>query len=170
MARKNYKDRKIYFAEWHLKNKVRRNKEAAERYQNNRSAVLEKQAKRRINKKEQIVAYNAGYYIDNREEILTKQTIYRQENPEVQADYSLRKRYKITLKQKKELLEKQGGCCEGCTNRLLVEKGNKCCVDHDHLTGKIRGILCRECNLALGYAKDNPETLRRLADYLERNK
>ena len=43
--------------------------------------------------------------------------------------------------------------------------------DHDHATGKrigkFRGWLCVGCNSALGYAKDNPETLRRLADYIE---
>ena len=41
-------------------------------------------------------------------------------------------------------------------------------VDHDHDTGRIRGVLCDRCNLALGYLRDNPDLLRRAADYLER--
>ena len=41
------------------------------------------------------------------------------------------------------------------------------CFDHDHKTGKFRGWLCSHCNHALGYARDNPELLRKLAEYLE---
>ena len=40
-------------------------------------------------------------------------------------------------------------------------------VDHDHETGKVRGLLCNGCNIAIGYAKDSPETLRRMAAYIE---
>lgn len=40
--------------------------------------------------------------------------------------------------------------------------------DHNHKTGAFRAYICSPCNLALGHAKDNPTTLRRLADYLER--
>ena len=41
-------------------------------------------------------------------------------------------------------------------------------VDHDHDTGRIRGVLCDRCNRALWYLRDNPDLLRRAADYLER--
>ena len=40
--------------------------------------------------------------------------------------------------------------------------------DHNHQTGSFRGWICNSCNIALGMVKDNPETLRRLAAYLER--
>lgn len=42
------------------------------------------------------------------------------------------------------------------------------CVDHNHATGATRGTLCRTCNLAVGWVKDDPTRLRALADYLER--
>lgn len=42
----------------------------------------------------------------------------------------------------------------------------KLCVDHDHKTGKIRGILCNDCNLALGYLRDNKRLMLRAIDYL----
>jgi len=42
------------------------------------------------------------------------------------------------------------------------------CFDHCHKTGRFRGWLCTGCNTALGMAKDNPETLRKLANYLEK--
>lgn len=41
-------------------------------------------------------------------------------------------------------------------------------VDHCHKTGKIRGLLCTNCNLMLGKAKDSPEILRKAAEYLEK--
>jgi hypothetical protein len=42
--------------------------------------------------------------------------------------------------------------------------------DHDHATGKIRGLLCARCNMAIGLFKDNPVFLRSAIEYLERNK
>lgn len=44
---------------------------------------------------------------------------------------------------------------------------NYICFDHCHTTNKFRGWLCNSCNSALGYARDNPDLLRKLAAYLE---
>ena len=40
-------------------------------------------------------------------------------------------------------------------------------IDHDHVTGTLRRLLCSNCNLAIGNAKDDPDLLRRMADYVE---
>jgi hypothetical protein len=42
------------------------------------------------------------------------------------------------------------------------------CVDHCHTSGRIRGFLCHDCNLAIGKAKDDPNLLRKMAEYLEK--
>jgi hypothetical protein len=42
-------------------------------------------------------------------------------------------------------------------------------IDHDHLSGKIRGVLCKKCNNVLGMARDKPNILRAAASYLERS-
>lgn len=55
----------------------------------------------------------------------------------------------------------QSGRCAGCLEPLVVP-----CLDHCHKTDEYRGLLCATCNSALGFAKDSPDTLRRLADYL----
>lgn len=58
------------------------------------------------------------------------------------------------------LRAKQAERCHACGKAQTF-------VDHDHKTGLVRGLLCRNCNLSLGYAQDCAERLRRLADYLE---
>jgi len=73
--------------------------------------------------------------------------------------------YGITIEQYDELLRAQGGVCAACaappTEKRLLD------VDHDHRTGRVRGLLCRRCNRALGSLRDDPELARKLATYLE---
>jgi hypothetical protein len=79
---------------------------------------------------------------------------------------SLKKRYNITLEQYNELFIKQNGLCAGCDLHASQLRRNLC-VDHDHFTGKIRGLLCDDCNIILGHAKDDMKTLHQLTSYLE---
>lgn len=69
--------------------------------------------------------------------------------------------YGLTEKEWAELLCKQGGKCPIC------EKSAPDHVDHDHKTGKIRGLLCGQCNVALGMLKDSPRAALRAAKYLK---
>jgi len=59
----------------------------------------------------------------------------------------------------------QKGLCCGC--KTLMDMGQKTHMDHCHTTGIFRGLLCSDCNVAIGILRDSPETLRRLAAYLE---
>lgn len=61
-------------------------------------------------------------------------------------------------------LEEQGYLCPACGLDL---KEHQYHLDHHHSTMFVRGVLCRNCNIALGLAKDSPEVLRNLARYLE---
>lgn len=63
----------------------------------------------------------------------------------------------------------QEDTCAGCREGL-VQSAPSTHIDHCHKTGKVRGILCAACNLAIGKIKDCPETLRRLAEYLDISK
>ena len=64
------------------------------------------------------------------------------------------------------LLDSQGGRCAICRTETAGGKGGWH-VDHDHATGRIRGLLCHGCNIALGYFRDDPDRLRAAMAYLE---
>ena len=76
--------------------------------------------------------------------------------------------YGITLTEYNSTLEKQGGGCGICgsvSNKGGI--GKNLCVDHDHDSGEIRGILCASCNLGIGKFNDDVETVKQAVVYLE---
>jgi Recombination endonuclease VII len=70
----------------------------------------------------------------------------------------------VSLEQYEEMLARQNGVCPIC---LLPPKVRRLDLDHDHRTGKVRGLLTHKCNRGLAYFADDPARLRRAADYLE---
>lgn len=83
--------------------------------------------------------------------------------------HNLLNKYGITLIAYETLLAEQGGGCATCGDSQSCEGREYLYVDHDHATGEVRGLLCHNCNFALGYAKDDPDRLIALAAYLVRN-
>jgi hypothetical protein len=73
------------------------------------------------------------------------------------------KQHGMTRGDYEELLAKQDGVCAIC---LSLPK-TRLCIDHDHRTGRVRGLLCKRCNSVLGYVDDGPTLLRRMVRYLE---
>ncbi len=68
------------------------------------------------------------------------------------------------------LLEQQGHRCKLCLkpeSEIVTRNKSKLEVDHDPVTGYVRGLLCGACNSSLGKFRDDPATLRRAADYVE---
>lgn len=74
--------------------------------------------------------------------------------------------YRVSEEDYQTLLELQNSRCAGC-NKHQADMKRKFVVDHDHATGMVRGLLCYGCNAILGQAKDNVQTLRTLAQYVE---
>ena len=70
-------------------------------------------------------------------------------------------KYGITLGDYGEMLKLQEGRCAICSS-----KPDKLCVDHNHTTGKVRGLLCHLCNLGLGSFRDDKELLKCGIEYL----
>ena len=70
----------------------------------------------------------------------------------------------LSYKEYQQLLLRQKGKCKICGG---ISNGKRLSIDHDHQTGKIRGLLCDNCNFGLGWFKDNIEVLKRAISYLE---
>lgn len=78
----------------------------------------------------------------------------------------LKKNYKISLDEYKQLVIDQNHKCAICkTDEVSLPKNLS--VDHDHSTGKVRGLLCQHCNLGLGHFKDNIDLLLEAVKYLK---
>ena len=74
---------------------------------------------------------------------------------------NLKHRYNITLKQREQMYTNQDGCCAICGEAVPY---SKIVTDHNHNTGKIRGLLCRGCNVGMGWF-DNKIFMRGAKDY-----
>ena len=87
----------------------------------------------------------------------------------------LKCRYGITVEEYNKLFERQGGKCAICqiATRAYVS-GNGTThlhVDHDHGTGRVRGLLCNRCNMVLGFLNDgNEEVIGRIISYLKKTR
>jgi len=77
-------------------------------------------------------------------------------------------KYGITRIDYYTLLDSQDNACAICKTKEFGKHGPH--IDHNHITKKVRGILCHQCNLGLGQFKDNIEKLKLAIEYLEKNK
>ena len=78
---------------------------------------------------------------------------------------SLKKNYGITPEDYDLMFAKQQGVCAICS-QPDDEKRQYLCVDHDHATGVVRGLLCHNCNIGLGKFQDDPNLLNKAIWYL----
>ncbi len=106
-----------------------------------------------------------NYYKDIEKSRLLTKTYYRAHINESRS-YHLKRNYGLSLDEKINLFKSQKGLCLGCDFKF--ESVYSAHVDHNHVTKKIRGLLCNTCNRGIGLLKDSPIYLRRLANYLER--
>jgi hypothetical protein len=80
-------------------------------------------------------------------------------------DWRLRQ-YGVTQEEYDLLFKKQKGCCKICGTKKPGHRKNFC-VDHDHETGKVRGLLCSRCNFGIGLFDDDVGVLKKAIRYLE---
>lgn len=125
---------------------------------------------------------------NNKEKINKKCREWNMANPEKRKEISKRdndkrkrkkknsyllKTYGITIEQYDQLFDEQDGICKICSkpeSNLDKRTGLPVmlAVDHDHTTGKIRGLLCANCNMALGLLNDSANLFKKAAHYLEK--
>ena len=102
---------------------------------------------------------------------------YKQKHPDrvKEQDYrrNLKDRFGLTVEQYDEMLRRQGGVCICGTapgaKRLAVDHDWKCCPSKKSCGKCVRGLLCSNCNTALGLLKENKETIAKLLDYMEKH-
>ena len=87
---------------------------------------------------------------------------------------NLKTKYKVDLDWYEKQFKKQDFKCAICETKENIVVGSKnalnFAVDHDHETGKVRGLLCNQCNRALGMFKDNLDVLKKAISYLKKHK
>lgn len=96
----------------------------------------------------------------------------RRANKETYLDKYFQKKYGVTLEWHRQTLEDQGGNCAVCGKPEFVKILGELIslsVDHDHATGKARGLLCTKCNRGLGLFNDNVGLLKAASDYISKH-
>lgn len=91
----------------------------------------------------------------------------RKENydPKRQKNQVLKRFYGINLQEYNKMLKNQQGTCKICNSKPKYKKSLS--VDHCHKTGKVRGLLCGDCNTGLGKFRDNIDSLKNAIKYLK---
>jgi hypothetical protein len=95
----------------------------------------------------------------------------REKVQRLKRDNNLQRYYGISLETYSLLLAAQGGCCAICgSTHSKRPKMPNLVVDHDHKTGRVRGLLCAPCNSALGMFEDSESVLDSAIHYLRRHR
>jgi hypothetical protein len=94
-----------------------------------------------------------------------QQADFKTKNPHYRRERMLQEKYSMSLADYNALFTRQAGVCAVCRQEPDVWHGGLC-VDHDHDTGEVRGLLCDTCNKGIGLLRDNPEYLDAAAAYL----
>lgn len=129
-----------------------KNQESKAKYENkNRDTINENKRNRRALDK----SYQKEYYLRNKDRITERTNIYK-----------LKTMYGITPEIYEQMRIDQNNCCAICSVDFN-EIPRRPDIDHCHRTGKVRALLCWSCNGGLGQYKDDPQLMRKAADYLE---
>ena len=125
--------------------------------------------------KENKKSYDSKYYKEHIEQRRESSKISNSKrSSEYQKNAFIKSKYGITLDQYKVMLILQGEVCAICKQKETRKNRYtgicKLHVDHDHLTGKVRGLLCSKCNFGISAFKDNTDILIEAINYLKTNK
>ena len=151
----------------------------------NPERVKERQKKWREAHREQVRKINRDWYrahqaeqservrldrLANPEKYRQRYRAYKDKHAQHWRSWKLRHEYGIDIEEYDQILEVQRGVCAICHRTGSSKRRTRLVVDHDHETGKVRGLLCDGCNRALGLLKDNADVLRSAAEYVEQRK
>jgi hypothetical protein len=124
----------------------------------------EKRLKWEASHKPEMKEYLADYYKKNRKEALEYYATHR----ERARDRKLKRVFGITLGEFRVLSESQNDLCAICNKKEIIPN-RSLCVDHDHTTGKIRGLLCYKCNVMIGMSNESIQIMENALTYLKKH-
>jgi len=145
----------------------------------NPEMVREKMQRWRENNPEKVIQINAEQYKKHQVKILGhKRKVYNNNpekqrirarqwqlnNPEKHKASKLKSLYGLSVEEHQQLLDDTNGKCPICGKDFSEARA---CVDHDHETGIVRGMICSNCNSAIGLLNENIDVLLNAINYLE---
>ena len=145
-----------YNAEYYQKNKEKLKAAARANYYKNQEAAKARGRRWYHENKDRARVSNRRWYQENRERVLERE---RESSKKTAIT-----RHGITVEEFNDLLLEQNGVCAICESECSVAP--RLSADHDHETGRVRGLLCKTCNSGLGFFKDSPGLLSAATDYL----
>ncbi len=158
---KNKEKRLLAHKKWSENNIDKLKKYSKDYQKNNRSKINEKAVRRRA--EDQLFRkkkndYSKEWRIKNSE----KMAIYKKKS-------ILKNTYGISVKEFDSMINKQKGGCALC-GKSNPRSNNKTglCIDHNHATGKVRGLLCDKCNRGLGLFNEDVDVLKKAIIYLQK--
>lgn len=117
------------------------------------------------------LAKKREHYRKDPAKYIARAKAYREANPRKRslADWAghLRRSYGLTPAQYREMYEQQQGRCAICSCTEAESGRGKFVVDHMHCSGRVRALLCFQCNSGIGFFSESPEALRAAAAYIE---
>lgn len=165
-----------YYKTWYQKNResviAKQKERSKENYKANPQAYKERSARWKAANPERLKELQKAHSLKNAEKIRIRSKDWYANNKQTAAVNARRvklKMYGLTIDQYQSLLESQNHCCAICEKKeALTGKLNRMYVDHCHLSGKARGLLCQKCNAGLGMFGDRPDLLAKAITYLSK--
>ena len=111
----------------------------------------------------------SSYSYECKECTVKRTTAYNKRNSSSVRSQYLKRNYGLTFEEFDLMLTHQDNSCAICKGTKTYGRHKRFTVDHDHSTGKIRGLLCHRCNTALGLIGDDIHTLKSMIKYLEKD-
>lgn len=163
---KNKNKLNVYSKKWKQENPNKvavHKKNASSKYIHKQKVSKESWHKRN---KEYLKLKTKMWHLNNKDKSFKYQKQYRMANPNKHRDNILKTKYGITTDQYNDMFNRQKGDCAIC-GRHQSEFKRSLNVDHNHSTHTVRGLLCSNCNLIIGHAKDNIDILHKAILYLK---
>jgi DNA-binding transcriptional MerR regulator len=130
-------------------------------YKDNKDSLLDKQKLYYQNNKEQFKRTNKRWHLANQDKVKLARDKSNKKNTHMKRFYHVKWKFGLRKDEYEQMIEKCDGKCNICHENMKT-----ICVDHDHSNGKVRDILCRDCNYALGDLNDHIPLFYKCIEYL----